>query len=112
MLFNSLQMIFNYFYVMQTKVPADNKWSQSIKNFEIFLRLEKSLSENSIEAYLDDVHKLERFFSETGKPVSPENVSYADLKEFLAWFTAENQNARTQSRILSGIRAFFKLDKR
>ncbi len=39
-------------------------WKQSLRNFEIYLRLEKSLSENSIEAYLNDVTKLEKYFTE------------------------------------------------
>ncbi len=83
-------------------------WKQSFKNFENFLRLEKSLSENSIEAYLNDVQKLENFFSETLRDVSPSSVTYSDLKGFLNWFSSDNQNARTQARVLSGIRAFFK----
>ncbi len=83
-------------------------WDQSLKDFETYLRLEKSLSENSIEAYLNDVLKLERFFTETGSHTTPDNVSYHELKEFLVWFGVENQNPRTQSRVLSGIRAFFK----
>jgi integrase/recombinase XerD len=83
-------------------------WKESLKDFEIFLRLEKSLSQNSIEAYLNDVSKLEQFFSESGKTVRPAEISYNDLKEFLSWFNNSSSNARTQSRILSGIRAFFK----
>ena len=83
-------------------------WSSSLKDFETYLRLEKSLSENSIEAYLNDVSKLENFFTETGGIVTPGNVNYIELKEFLVWFGSQNQNSRTQSRVLSGIRAFFK----
>ena len=83
-------------------------WSQSFINFETYLRLEKSLSENSIEAYLNDIHKLEKFFTDDGKDVSPVEVTYADLKEFIAWFGSGNQNTRTQARVLSGIRAFFR----
>lgn len=83
-------------------------WNQSIRDFETYLRLEKSLSENSIEAYKDDVLKLERYFTETGSGTTPDKVTYADLKGFLAWFGTENQNPRTQSRVLSGIRALFK----
>ena len=83
-------------------------WKQSFKDFETYLRLEKSLSWNSIEAYLDDVLKLEFFFSEQGKETLPAQVQYSDLKEFLIWFNKNNKNARTQSRILSGIRAYFK----
>ena len=83
-------------------------WKQSFRNFETYLRLEKSLSENSVEAYLNDVYKLEKYFTEKGKEIAPARVSYSDLKEFLAWFGADNQNTRTQSRVLSGIRAFYK----
>lgn len=83
-------------------------WHQSFRSFEIYLRLEKSLSENSIEAYLNDVSKLERFFTEAGKNISPSTVSYHDLKDFLGWYGSESSNTRTQSRVLSGIRAFFK----
>jgi integrase/recombinase XerD len=83
-------------------------WKESLKDFETFLRLEKSLSSNSIEAYLTDVSKLESFFSGSGKNTLPGKVTYSDLKEFLLWFDKSNQNTRTQSRVLSGIRAFFK----
>lgn len=83
-------------------------WKQSFRNFETYLRLEKSLSENSIEAYLNDVLKLEKYFIETGMDISPVSVSYPDLKAFLAWYGGNNKNTRTQSRVLSGIRAFFR----
>jgi len=83
-------------------------WKQAIKDFETYLRLEKSLSENSIEAYINDVSRLEKFFEEEKEACIPVNVKYSDLKEFLAWFNTENQNARTQSRVLSGIRSFFR----
>jgi len=83
-------------------------WKQSFRNFETYLRLEKSLSDNSIEAYLNDVCKLEKYFIETGKDISPISVSYPDLKAFLSWYGSNNKNTRTQSRVLSGIRAFFR----
>jgi integrase/recombinase XerD len=83
-------------------------WKQSFKNFETYLRLEKSLSDNSVEAYMNDILKLERYFKETGIEVMPCEVKYADLKSFLAWYSIGNKNTRTQSRVLSGIRAFFR----
>ena len=83
-------------------------WKQSFRNFETYLRLEKSLSENSVEAYMGDVSKLEKFFTRKESEVTPAIVSYSDLKEFLAWYGTDNKNTRTQSRVLSGIRAFFK----
>jgi integrase/recombinase XerD len=83
-------------------------WKQSFRDFETYLRLEKSLSLNSIEAYLNDVSKLESYFDEIGKGTLPAEVTYPNLKNFLVWFNADNKNVRTQSRILSGIRAYFK----
>jgi integrase/recombinase XerD len=83
-------------------------WKESFKNFETWLRLEKSLSENSIEAYLNDVRKLEEFTVESGIDKDPAAITYSDLREFITWFGKGNQNARTQSRVLSGIRAFYK----
>ncbi len=83
-------------------------WKQSFRNFETYLRLEKSLSENSIEAYLNDVFKLERYFLDSGSETTPSVVTYPDMKGFLVWYSADNKNTRTQSRVLSGIRAFFR----
>jgi integrase/recombinase XerD len=83
-------------------------WKQAIKDFETYLRLEKSLSENSIEAYTDDVLKLERYFCEKRSEKQPQEVNYQDLKEFLLWFSINSRNARTQARVLSGIRSFFR----
>ena len=83
-------------------------WKQAIKDFETYLRLEKSLSENSISAYSDDVQKLEQYFSGKGIERMPAEVTYSDLRDFLSWFGAANQNARTQARTISGIRSFFR----
>ncbi len=83
-------------------------WNKAIKDFETYLKLEKSLSENSIDAYINDVSKLEKFFSGKKDPVTPDQVKYSDLKEFLTWYNTDNRNARTQSRVLSGIRSFFR----
>jgi integrase/recombinase XerD len=83
-------------------------WKQAIRDFQNYLRLEKSLSENSIEAYTEDVSKLEKFFTEKGSDIGPLKVTYSDLRDFLAWFSADNSNSRTQSRVISGIKAFYK----
>lgn len=83
-------------------------WKQSFRNFETYLRLEKSLSENSVYAYMNDVSKLEKYFTENRNGITPALASYSDLKEFLIWYAEDNKNARTQSRVLSGIRAFYR----
>jgi len=85
-----------------------SSWKESCRQFENWLRLEKSLSENSIEAYLNDIRKLEEFTVDTGMEKDPGAITYSDLREFITWFSKGNHNARTQSRVLSGIRAFYK----
>jgi integrase/recombinase XerD len=57
---------------------------------------------------MGDVSKLEKYFTDKESEITPAKVSYSDLKEFLASFGADNKNTRTQSRVLSGIRAFYK----
>lgn len=81
------------------------KWSDALSDFETYLRLEKSLTQNSIDAYLRDVARLQAFL---GERIPPEQVSHNDLRDFLAAFSKENDNPRTQSRLLSGIRAFYR----
>jgi integrase/recombinase XerD len=83
----------------------DSSWDRRVNGFSTYLRLEKSLSPNSIEAYLNDVSKLRNFIGDTKKP---EEVSYNDLRDFLSNFITEFSNARTQSRLLSGVRAFYR----
>ena len=63
---------------------------------------------HSIEAYLNDVHKLSDFFVETGNSSGPEKVELSDLEAFLAWLNDLGLGRRTQARILSGIRAFYR----
>lgn len=81
-------------------------WSNAIDDYINFLRLEKSLSLNSIAAYRTDVEKL-RLFAE-GKGIEPESLQRTDLEEFLAQLHDMGLNKRSQSRILSGVRGFFK----
>jgi integrase/recombinase XerD len=81
-------------------------WSNAIDDYINFLRLEKSLSLNSIAAYRTDMEKL-RLFAE-GKGIGPESLQRTDLEEFLAQLHDMGLNKRSQSRILSGVRGFFK----
>jgi len=85
------------------------KWDSSIHDYELYLRLEKSLSENSIEAYSHDIHKLEEFFVVTDQAVSPEQVTIEHLHEFVYWLNHQETtiSERSQARIISGIKSFF-----
>jgi len=83
-------------------------WSDALKDFETYLRLEKSLSSNSIEAYLHDITSLREYFSGEGRNKKPAEITYNDLQDYIHWLNSSNPNPRTQARMLSGIRAFFR----
>lgn len=83
-------------------------WKIAIKGFEHYLQLEKSLSENSVEAYVRDVHKLAEFMDYNFPKVSVTQVGLKHLQELVKWINEIGMSARSQSRIVSGIRAFYK----
>jgi integrase/recombinase XerD len=83
-------------------------WAAEKKGFKAWLQLEKSLSDHSVEAYLRDIEKLTQFFSIEQKETAIENIHLRDLQSFLKWIGALGMTASSQSRIISGIRSFFK----
>jgi integrase/recombinase XerD len=83
-------------------------WDPYIKGFKAYLKLEKSLSPNSIEGYLDDVFKLKKYCETETAVSSPLKVDYSLLKEFIVWVNREGLAARSQARLISGLRAFYK----
>lgn len=83
-------------------------WEDAIKDFCDYLTLERSLSENSVEAYRRDVQKLAQFVAMTNKSLAPEEVSAEVLRRFLEYITEFGLGAQSQGRILSGVKSFFK----
>jgi integrase/recombinase XerD len=83
-------------------------WKVYLQGFKSFLTLEKSLSANSIEAYLHDVEKLYQFLEFKKYEVSPKDIELKQLQEFLKWITELGMTARSQARVISGIKAFYK----
>ena len=83
-------------------------WEPYKKGYKGWLQLEKSLSDNSVEAYLRDIDKLTQFLQATGSLKNPEAVELKDLQQFLQWIGELGLNAATQARILSGVRSFYK----
>lgn len=83
-------------------------WQSGLIGFKSYLRLERSLSANTIEAYLHDVDKLKQYF--ISKSVKKEliRISSDDLKDFLMWVNELGMLPPTQARVLSGLKAFFK----
>lgn len=83
-------------------------WQAEIRGFKNYLRLEKSLSANSLDAYLHDVEKLTQFLEMQEIDKKPAEISSDELHQFLRWVSELGLAATTQARILSGIRAFYK----
>lgn len=84
------------------------EWRSYIKGFEAYLMLERSLSKNSITAYTTDVQKLVSFLEMKKMATSPQLISGDQLKEFILWINKIGIGARSQARIISGLKAFYK----
>jgi integrase/recombinase XerD len=82
-----------------------SSWNRYIKEFVSYLKIEKGLAENSIFAYQNDVAKLHDFSVSIDK--NAEQISYNDLKLFIAALYDLGLSARTQARIISGIKQFY-----
>ena len=82
-------------------------WEPAKKGFKAYLQLEKSLSENSVQAYLHDINKLTDYLQLSGKLQSPAETTFNDLQQFLAWISELGMTATSQARIISGIRSFY-----
>jgi integrase/recombinase XerD len=83
-------------------------WAAEKKGFKAWLQLEKSLSDHSVEAYLRDIEKLTQFLSLGEKATAIEDIQLRDLQSFLKWIGGLGMTASSQSRIISGVRSFFK----
>ncbi|WP_138483391.1 site-specific tyrosine recombinase XerD [Dyadobacter bucti] len=83
-------------------------WQSYIKQFKNYLRLERSLSGNSVDAYVRDVEKLAEYIELAKIEVSPNKVSEEHLTGFLRYVSELGLAAHSQARMLSGIKAFYK----
>lgn len=84
------------------------KWEDSKKGYENYLKLEKSLSQNSVAAYINDINKLIDFLDKKHKRVAPDKVKLNHLKSFIQWLNERGVSPRTQARTISGIKSFYK----
>jgi integrase/recombinase XerD len=81
-------------------------WKTSIKGFKSYLQIERSLSDNSVQAYIRDVKKFANYA--IAIKLSELKVTRADISNFLAQINKKNISSRSQARIISGIKAFYK----
>ena len=82
-------------------------WKADIAGFRSYLRLEKSLSPNSVEAYAHDIEKLQQFLEYKKLDLSATEIRTEHLREFLKWINELGMSATSQSRIISGLRSFY-----
>ena len=82
--------------------------SQSyIKGFAAYLKLERSLAENSIGAYVSDVEKLFQYLEANNNVASINTITLKDLREFIKWLNELGAPPSTQARVIAGIKSFF-----
>ncbi|MGN8068709.1 site-specific tyrosine recombinase XerD [Mucilaginibacter sp. SG564] len=84
------------------------EWRSAIKGFQAYLKLEKSLADNSIESYSRDIEKLFQFSDAQQAQLKPETITLSDLRLFITWVNELGMIPSSQARILSGIKAFYK----
>ena len=83
-------------------------WEPYKKGFKAYLQLEKSLSDNSVQAYLRDIELLTQHLQEKKSLKTPSELTLKDLQQFIKWITELGMQASSQARIISGLRAFYK----
>ena len=83
-------------------------WHIYKKGFKAYLQLEKSLSENSVEAYIHDIDKLTQYLAFSYSDIKPGEVKLQHLEKFIQWIGELGMTPSSQSRIISGLRNFYK----
>jgi integrase/recombinase XerD len=83
-------------------------WEVYKKGFKAYLKLEKSLSVNSIEAYLHDLEKLTQYLQQKKNLKTPEAVDFKDLQQFIKWIAELGMTPASQARIISGLKGFYR----
>lgn len=83
-------------------------WSTYTKQFKNYLKLERSLAQNSVDAYLADISKLQQFLTIKERDTVPTQIVQQDLIDFLEFINELGMSAYTQARMVSGLKAFFR----
>jgi integrase/recombinase XerD len=81
-------------------------WHSYIKSYQLYLKLERGLSKNTIENYSFDIERLCSFLEQNGIEVSPIKITEETVQQFI-YSVSKEVNARSQARIISGLKSFF-----
>lgn len=82
------------------------KWKDAINDFQLFLKIERGLSQNTIDSYSRDLKKLSSFLDENEINLSPITINQEIIHQFI-YDVAKKINPKSQARIISGLRSFF-----
>ncbi len=85
-----------------------NSWNSYIQEFRSYLKIERSLSPNTIEGYIEDMFKLQQYMEMKHPGISPKKVETQHIRSFLKYITDLGLATTSQNRILSGIKSFYK----
>jgi integrase/recombinase XerD len=81
-------------------------WNNYIKSFQSYLKIERGLSKNTVANYTFDLERLSKFLLQNEISISPENISEETIQQFI-YAVSKEVNARSQARIISGLKSFF-----
>ena len=81
-------------------------WTTYIKSYQSYLRIERGMSKNTIDNYSFDIDRLCLFLDENSISVSPITITEETIQQFI-YHIAKQLNARSQARIISGLKSFF-----
>jgi integrase/recombinase XerD len=82
------------------------KWQQALNDYQLYLKIERGLSQNSVDSYARDVKKLTLFLEEQSLAISPIKIDNDTVQQFI-YEVSKSINARSQSRLISASRSFF-----
>jgi integrase/recombinase XerD len=82
------------------------KWQNAIRDYQLYLKIERGLAKNTIDSYSRDLEKLILFLTENKIDFTPISIDAVTVKEF-NYAIAKKINPRSQARIISGLRSFF-----
>ena len=81
-------------------------WNNTLKDYQHYLKIERGLSKNSIDSYSSDIKKLIQFIEANAYNYNPKNINNETIQQFI-YEASKVINARSQARLISGLRNFF-----
>ena len=95
-------------HLRRSSAPVSMSWDTAIADFRVHLKLERSLSDRTVEAYMRDLGLLKRFANEHEPPMEPNGIGLDDLQAFITWLARKKLSATSQARLLSAVRGFYR----